>query len=534
MKESPELAIQALKIITDFLTNNSITIVVIVLLIVCRGAISNLISRLTSLTYKTKGSELGMEAAAPSNDKEYNSDSRTADEKPSFEDKDTEIEKKEERLFPEMYVAFDEGRFDDAEAAFKKYALDEKDDVKLEENRAFYLYLRFEKAKDNSAIDELEQLSGSAKTEDSKFNTLMWLSFCLRDGMQYHKESELWRAATEHTKSESLKTKSIVNLAYSLNREELYVEAKSLLINRLPIVGEDTQKASLYEALSCVEDSLGNKILSIYCKDKALEFDPNNRDELFNSAYAASDKDIDEISISNYIKLIRIDGDNSTALNNLGVRAQEADLKIKAVDQYKDSSKHNNTLAMANQGYLLLGAGFADEAEKIAREALEKEDAHQNVHSLLAEINERKEKQAKDWDDLSQKAISRQKMIREYTEQFYFGDQEMLKGEWKVRDTYLVTIKIEEALLQAKWVERAGALGGSTYTVEISGKVFGSTFDGKYTRKRNESAPTTLLGFDGNTKQECIGYFSLKDNEIKIISKKLKDDFYLCLSPEKA
>jgi hypothetical protein len=318
------MAIDALKVLTEFLSDNSLTIVFLVLLIICRDAISSFISRLTSFKYKTGESELGMEAVAPSEDKEKNSDLRNADEKPSPEDKKSEIEKKEESSLPDMHKAFEEGRIEDAEVAFKKYALDEKDEVKVEENRAFYLYLRFEKGQDNSAIDELEKLSRTGKTEDSKFNTLILLSFCFNDSMQIHKEIQLWRSAVEEIKSMSLKTRAIVNLAYALNRDGASVEAKKLLTDRLMSVKEDAQKALLYEALSKVEDTLGNKSLSIYCKDKSLEFDLNNRDELFNSAYAASDEDIDEISISNYIKLIRIDVNNSTALNNLGVRAQDA------------------------------------------------------------------------------------------------------------------------------------------------------------------------------------------------------------------
>jgi tetratricopeptide (TPR) repeat protein len=534
MNESPSMAIDALRVITEFLSDNSLTIVFLVLLIICRDAISSFISRLTSFKYKTGESELGMEAAAPPEDKEKNSDLRTADEKPSPEDKKSEIEKKEESWLPDMHKAFEEGRIEDAEVAFKKYALDEKDEVKVEENRAFYLYLRFEKGQDNSAIDELEKLSRTGKTEDSRFNTLLWLSVCLNDSMQIHKEIQLWRSTVEETKSVFLKTRAIVNLAYALNRDDSSVEAKKLLTDRLIAVMEDAQKALLYEALSKVEDTLGNKSLSVFCKDKSLEFDSNNRGELFNSAYAASDEDIDEISISNYIKLIRIDGNNSTALNNLGVRAQEAGLKIKAIDQYKKSSTHKNTLAMANQGYSLLGAGFTDEAEEIAKKALKQDEPHQNVHSLLAEINERKEKQNKDWEELSQKALSRQKIIREYTEQFYLGNPKLLEGNWNASGTYPMTIKIENDLLKASWVEAVGALGGGTYTVELTGKVSGSTFDGAYARKRNEGSPSTLLGLSGNTNQACIGYFSEKDREIKLVSKKLKDNFSLCLSQKKA
>jgi tetratricopeptide (TPR) repeat protein len=537
MNESPNTIIEALRIVTEFLSNNSIEIVFLVLLLICRDAIANFISRLTSFSFKKGDSTLGMEAATPSDDKETIKGIPSADEKPSPEDKESqvdEIEGKEGRWFYEMHRAFSEKRFEDADAVFKKYALDENDELKLEENKALYLYFRFDKAKDNQAVEELKGLARTAKTEKSKFNSLLWLSFCLADSMQYGKEIELWRSAFEETQSESLKTRAIIKLAYALKKDDKSIEAKKLLVERLSNAVDDAQISSLYEALSSIEQTLGNKSLSVYCKDKSLEFDVNNRDELFNSAYAASNEDIDEISISNYIKLIRIDDDNSTALNNLGVRAQKAGLKIKAVENYKKSSSYNNTLAMANQGYLLLDSGFTEEAENIAKKALELDDPHQNVHSLIAAINEKKEEENKEWEKLREKSLDRQKIIRKYTAQYYIGNPDLLKGDWLVRKTHPTTITIEKDVIKAIWTEPAGALEGSSYEAELTGIVSGSTFEGKYTRKKSDNSPNTLLGIYGNASQSCIGYVLNDGDQIKIISTKLKDDLSLYLSRPKA
>jgi hypothetical protein len=535
MNESQSMALEALNVITDFLSNNSIEIVFLFLLFICRTAISSFISRLTSLTYKSGESQLGIKAFHPSERDEEDRGLRTADEKPSSANEEAEteveIEKKEQEWMADMYQAFDEGRTYDAELAFKKYGLDETDEVRLEENKAFYLYLKFEKGQDNSAIDELEQLSRKATTEKSKFNTLMWLSFCLRDSMQYHKESEMWKSALKETSSEPLETTALVNLSHSLVREGLLVEAKKLVTDRLLTVEDEKQKTSLYEALSQVEGHFGNKSMSIYCKDKSLEFDVNNRSELFRSAYDASEEGIDEISISNYVKLLKIDKNNSTALNNFGVRAQEAGFKIVAVDQYKKSSEHDNTLSMANQGFLLLGAGFADEAEKIAKEALKHEDPHQNIHNLLSEINERKEKQNNDWEELSKKSLSRQKQIREYTQQHYLGNSKSLEGDWYVNGVHPTTITIDKGVIGVSWVEEVGSLGGNViYTVDLSAKVSGSTIEGTYIRKRSESGPGLLLGLDGALNKEIIGYLSNEKKDIRLMSKSFQDNFDVFLS----
>ncbi len=511
----------------------------LVLLIICRDAISNFISRLTSFRFKKGASELGMNAVSPSNghdDKIVKLSN--AEEKPTDQDEKAEIEDKtkEKNWFLEMHTAFENGHLEAAETAFKKYALEEKDEVKIEENKAFYLFSKFEKGKDNSAIDELEELARTAKTEESKFAILTWLSICLSDSLQYKKETRLWEKTTAEMESEPLTTKAIVYWADALDKDNNPVQAKSLLISRLLKVEEENQKADIYNTLSKIEKSLGNKTISIYCKDKSLEFDPNNRDELFNSAYAASNEEIDDISIGNYLRLIRIDGNNATALNNLGVRAQEAGLKIKAVENFKKAASHENTLAMANQGYLLLDAGFTEEAEEIAHKALELEDTHQNVHSLITAINTKKEEQRKDWKKLSEKSLHRQKLIRSYTEQYYLGNPKKLEGEWFVEGVIQIEIAINNNKLEASWEEPTSAMGGSQYSVKLTGSVSGSSFSGQYTKKMIGDSPNTLLGLTMNTSNSntCIGFVSDDGDELTLIATKVNDTFSLCLSRAKA
>lgn len=539
MATSTNTAIEALKIITSFFSDNSIIILLIVLLIICRKAVSNFIDRLTSLNFKGVGSELGLEAVAPEDTVSQEKGLHSAIEKPTSEDdEDSDIEDKakEQDWFAEMRKAFNEGRLDDAEMVFKKYAIDEKDEIKIEKNKAIYFYFRFAKGKDNSAIASLEELAWSSKNEESKFSTLSWLSFCLRDSMQNKKEIKIWEKAAKETSSEKLVTRAIINLSSALNKENEPSKARKLLIERLSTLGDDEQKTGLYQALSRVELSLGNNVISVYCKDKSLEYDPNDREELFNTAYSASDEGVDEISISNYIKLIRIDSDHSTALNNLGVRAQKAELKYKAVENYKKSSNLKNTLAMANQGYLLLDAGFTEEAERIAKSALEIEDPHENIYSLLSAINEKKNEQDSKWKRLSEKSLERQKMIRSYTEQFYLGNANDLEGDWQVSEAITINIKLSKESLNATWLETSAALGGqSSYTIGLKGKVSGSTFSGTYTRKENsDSPPVGFLGLANDKNVSCIGYISDGGNKMNVISSTSNEVFSLSLSRIKA
>lgn len=533
MNITPNIAIEITKILTDFLSENRYHLILLFLLIAYRVPISNVISRLISFTFKKGNSELAVKASAPI----YENDAAAknisdADEKPAKQDEDEQVQDKtkDEGWFSEMYSALDSGDLEAAETAFKKYALDEKDEVKLEENKAIYLFLKYEKGGDNFAIDELEELVQKAKTDESKFNSLTWLSICLSDSMQYKKDVKVWENAISEIESEPFKSKAIVNLAYAMDKDNESIKARQLLIKRLLEVKEDNLKAGIYKALSKIENTLGNKTISIYCKDKCLEYDPNNKTELFNSAYDASNEDIDDISISNYLRLVRIDGKNSTAFNNLGVRAQEAGLKIKAVENYKKAAGLENTLAMANQGYLLLASGFTEDADKIAKKALALEDTHKNVHSLIAAIDKKKEDENKEWEKLSDNSLRRQELIRTYTEQYYLGSPKSLQGEWFVNGITKIKIEIYNDKLEATWEELASALEKSNYSVKLTGKVSGSTFSGQYTKRKIGDSTKTVLGFNGNISNDCIGFLSNGVGDLILIATKIKSDFTLRLT----
>lgn len=534
MDNEANTSIEIVKVITIFLSDNIGYILLFTLLIVCREAISNLIGRLTNFKWKKGNSEIGVEAVAPQMMNKSSSLDR-AGELPGESKEDQERITKEEEVqeqnwFSKMHSAFDNGRIEDAKAAFKEYAFEEKDPIKLEENEAFFLYFLFIKGKDNSAIPQLEKLASSSTNEESKYTILTWLSFCLRDSSQIKAEIDLWKNSIKSFKSDNLTTGATVNLSYALNRNGSASESKKLLTSRLDAISTQEEKSKIFAALSHVEKSLGNNKLSIYCKDKSLEFDPNNRDKLFNAAYQASEENIDEISISNYITLLRIDRDNSTALNNLGVRAQEAKLMIKAVEKYKESSGYDNTLAMANQGYQLLNAGFVEEAETIARKAVQMEAPHENVYSLLSRIGELQKEQDSKWKDLIDNSIARQKFIRNYTEAYYVGMLNNFDGSWDTGNGNIVSITISGDKLQVSWQESIGALTKDLYKVEISGKVTKSSFQGRYKKtKETGQEYTGLLGLSSNKDIACLGILSDDGSSISLVAEDYKNDFSMVL-----
>ncbi len=455
------------------------------------------------------------------------------------EDRTTkEEEVQEQNWWPKTTTAFDEGRVDDAKDIFNDYALKEQDSLKLQWNKTLFLYLLFTEGKDNSAIEQLENLANASTNDKSKYKTLKWLSFCLRDGSQTDKEIEIWRKSINSFRSGNIITNASVDLAYALDRAGNVREAKDLLVSRLESVSTSEEKAKIYSALSQIEKSLGNNRLAIYCKDKSLELDPNNRDELFNAAYNASKEGVDDLSISNYITLLRIDENNSIALNNLGVQAKEADLQLKAVEKYKKASSYDNTLAMANQGFLLVNSGFLEEAEVIAKKALQMENPHENVHLLFTRISKLKKEQDEKWDKLISKSMERQKFIRNYTHAYYEGDNKNFDGDWETGNGNTITINVKEDELDATWQEHSGILSSEKYNVTLTGKVNNSAFLGQYKKikESEQSRRTTLLGLGLSSNRDiaCVGILSTDGSVFTLISENHKDDFSLALKRKNA
>jgi hypothetical protein len=535
MTDTPSLTLELTKLILDFLSENFFFIVMLIVVLLFKKPLSNLIPRIISLSFKKGDSNLNVGVSPQPSIQTKTNSIHDADAKPIHIEKEPRTEKDDKselHLLFRIREALEEQRCEDAETIFREYALDEKSHVELAKNKAMYLFLKFDMANDNSAIDQLYSLANTAETKDSKSTVLNCLAICLNRGMEHEKEVDLWRSFLDEADSEELKTATIISLASALNSDSKPAQAKFILVERLAVAKDDTQKSKLYKALSRAEEKLGNKSQSIYCKDKSLQFDANNREELFDVAYSASDEGFDEISIGNYAKLVRIDAKNSTALNNLAVRAQEAGLKIKAVENYKVSSKLENSLAMANQGYLLLDAGFTDEAEKLAEDALKLAETHQNVHKLITAIQERKSEQSKEWEQLQDKALSRQRLVREYTEQFYTGHSYLIEGNWLVNGIHPIKLAIEDNSINTFWLELGGFLQKVPYRIDLIGRVTGSTFEGTYTKFTDNDLKLSLAGA-GNVTQRVIGYMAEDGARINLIGAEFKDDFTLYLTRNK-
>ncbi|RBW46080.1 hypothetical protein DS885_09155 [Psychromonas sp. B3M02] len=492
-------------VITNFLSENIAWIALIVFMVVFKDALSDFLKRLTGFHYSNGESKLGLNADSPIKNEQVQEkdDSQANDER----QQEVEVSVSKDGVtnwFSDVDSALEEGDIERANKAFKEYELNAKDQSKLYNDKSIYFYLLFHKANDRQAIPNLEKHIEQSQTEELRYEALTWLSGCLLDSKQYLRDIALWCAELPKFESLHLKVNASKNLAQAHRANGDLDSAKKVILSQLKKVEQRALKATLFSTLAQIEEDLGNKVLGAYCRDKSVENDPENLDEVFTSAYNASNSGVFELSISNYVLLTSVSSKKSIAWNNLGVQAKESGCKYKSIEFYNKAAELGETLAMANQGYALLEVGFIDEAERIANEALEMEDVHKNIYSLMTRISTIKNEESKKWKDIQRKASIKQAHFRKYTEKFYVGNTDEFEGVWSIEGQEK-DISTGGDQISITWESVAG-LSDTRMKFSLRGIITGATFSGHYKSEALDQTKSSLLiGLD-NFETECLAY----------------------------
>ncbi|EKO3656939.1 tetratricopeptide repeat protein [Vibrio metschnikovii] len=505
MKEEVSEIPSWVSVVTNFLSDNIAWLAFIVFIIVFKEALSDFFKRLTGIHYTNGGSKLGLNAEPPSKNEvvQEKDDSQVNDEK--YQEVEVSISKDGvTNWFSDVDSALQKDDIESANKIFKEYELNAKDQIQLHKDKSIYFYLLFHDANDRHAIPNLEKHAQHAPTEELRYEALTWLSSCFHKSKQYPRDIELWTKESLEFESLDLVVNSYQNLAQAYRANGDVEQAKKVLLTQLHQVGKGALKASLYSTLALIEEDMGNKVLGSYCRDKSVENYPENLGEVFTSAYNASESGVDELSISNYVLLTDVSPKKSIAWNNLGVQAKESGCKYKSIEFFNKAIELGETLAMANQGYALLDAGFIDEAERIANKALSMEDVHKNVYSLMSRIETVKKEESKKWQDLQRKASTKQAHYRKYTEKHYLGSFEEFDGTWIIEAQEKNISKCSDEITIV-WESIAG-LSDTKMKFSLKGKVTGATFKGRYKSESIDQTKSSILAGLGGFETECLGY----------------------------
>lgn len=238
---------QLFELVINFIDNNMLYFLIMFLTYLLRNALSDLIKRLTNFSYRNSNSEVGLTASRNLQSKEYelelldeNSSSSATEENIVVTPTEPDEEKKD------WYTALTQGDIKTARTLFAKYESIEKDSISFPNQKAFFLYALYVYGKDNSAITQLENLIDLTNDEDRKKRLIFWLSFCFRHSGQYDKEILLWKSTIKNASSEKLITTATIGLAQALVKNEDTNSAKSVLLDRLATVKEESLKSQIY------------------------------------------------------------------------------------------------------------------------------------------------------------------------------------------------------------------------------------------------------------------------------------------------
>ncbi|MEZ9763518.1 hypothetical protein AB4278_11455 [Vibrio splendidus] len=510
MSEVSDQDTDNLLIFTNFISDNMIWIVILVIIVVYRKGFSDLLTRLTGFDLSNGNSKVGVQAAAPSitSTNESKAIEQTDSSQDVPEETTIHVKPDEKDWFPAVNQALDIDDLTKAEAIFEMYKVEEKDPKKLFKSKCVFQYLMYRRGNVSNSLLLLEQLTDKIededKDEDHRFYCLIWLSWALSETEQFEKEIALWTKALNKFESESFKVKVVVELALAYKNNNQLDPAKKVLLDTLTSTNASKNISVLFVSLSAIEEKLGNVLHATFCLDKAVEYNPENLDGMFNAAYSASNNKAPELAICNYNLLTKVSPNNALALNNLGVATSEAGLTIKSVENYRLAAQKENTLAMSNQGYSLLNAGFIDEAEEIADKALKLENTHTNIFDLKSRIEEKRKEEKKKWEELLSNSTKQQVNIRKYTDKYYQGKLSELVGTWVLNKS--IEIKIESGnILNVEW-ETALELLGQKFQCEVTGSIHNATFTGVFSKKPLGRTSQNLFFDQQDRSIECFGY----------------------------
>jgi tetratricopeptide (TPR) repeat protein len=247
----------------------------------------------------------------------------------------------------------------------------------------------------SNGLDSLERL---ADTDDDPSFVYRMIGLCL-DATEKPAES----AAVKLKAAETAKTVADRVMATTARVASLIEigegdAAISEALGLLDKVDDRKSKVELFEALGDAYKSCGDLELSGLAFYQAALLAGNNASNWFRAGYTLSQSSNEALTVlivHCYLTALSFKADHSTAKNNLAVALHRSDLRITANRYYREAADLGNSLAAANIAGNYLGAGFADEASELLKDAAEKPNPADKVAQVTADIatNSRRERE---------------------------------------------------------------------------------------------------------------------------------------------
>lgn len=378
--------------------------------------------------------EVSKESNVESGNKEQTLIEGKADNKEEVLDKKEWIDdKKEDNLNKQYYKELKGKMFRDAKKTFDKILAEDPD----ENNRKLRLinnYYWRHLHGDTIAFDEFEEYITKAEFDNEQMAIVNRnLSNFYENAGNSDKAIELLNAAIEFTNIAENKAFYVTRISEILYENEKKNDAAELLFEYLTRLDDRKSRYTLYSSIAKFYQKEENKMLEALAYQKALESQPNDTNLLFNVAYNYSrcDENFKDIGLIFYKRLVLIDPNHESSLNNIGVAYKNLNLPFKSVSYYKRALDVDSTISASNLAYLLMDGGFAEEAEKYLNDAQKKNNVHDNVFTAVSALKGRLSGEKEKEEKIVEKAEKKIRFLNSYGDAIFDKAKNKLQSSEK-------------------------------------------------------------------------------------------------------
>jgi|GEM_PF-6030938 len=445
-KENIDLLKELLQAILPIL----ILIIVIGLFLFYRKAIESFLSKITKIKGKIAGQEFETEIKESQIEIGGEKLNTTTDQgiKKEAEEEEQSVE---ENMY-HVWSALNKKDFSKAKQIFEQIQQKETDHIKKIGNEIFYYY---SKAR-NGGVDsfhELEAFAETIKYDEPKSQAYEYLGLLNKHGRTYEKAIEEFQKAIRLISNENKKveiTNYISESYYELGR---YEDARDTYLNLNTTLREDNAKCTNLKYLAEFYKKRKDFFLRALTLEKALEYESNNTDILFDLAYSYSEVKLYSLSILHYKTLLFFNNKAAYAHNNIGVSYQDLKLPFKSNKEYTAAYELGNSLAAGNLASNLIHGGFYNEAKRIIEAAKKIEDYDNKINENLDDLNKRSKEEDEREIEIIETAKKQERFLKKlYESEFSKSKSINLSGNWTVNDSIPITnISDKENSLNLTW-----------------------------------------------------------------------------------
>jgi len=294
-----------------------------------------------------------------------------------------------------VYTLLKNGKKKEANDVFDSIQREVDSIDKREKNLIFFHTLAYDNGHLES-FEDLKKIKSDSGIPASRISATRAISRIYNRNSQFQESILASQEAIELSDNGELKEQiSLIILEMfdpykSLIKQDDYLQ---IIFSRIEVEESDIQISKLYQRAAETYKSLGKLYEESIFLVKANEYVGNDKNLLFQTAYALNNIDEPELAIHYYEITDRIDGKQDYVLNNLGVAYAAVDIPDISYDKFHQSLLMGNSLAAANIANRYIEIGMIQKAKETLDQAKDSNsEIHANVWKSYNRIDALKQK----------------------------------------------------------------------------------------------------------------------------------------------